>query len=120
MLLIGEDGDWSLEVYFYTKAEASRTPRTNVPALPAGDSLLSPAAITMVGPASSKYLLPQSHFIMSRFFSSGVASLCIDEEMHTACFYFIYSIKSGQRSYNDHTNRSHKEKVSKHHQTSKP
>jgi hypothetical protein len=31
-----------------------------------------------------------------------------------ASFYFTYSIKPGQRPYNDHTNRSHQNKVSKH------
>jgi hypothetical protein len=52
------------------------------------------------------------------FFSKwGSPSPCI-EEMHTACFYFIYSTKTGQRPYNDHTSQSHQKKVSKHHQTS--
>jgi hypothetical protein len=43
--------------------------------------------------------------------------LCI-EEMHTALFYFIYSIKTDEKPYNNHTNGIHQTQVSKHHHTS--
>jgi hypothetical protein len=39
--------------------------------------------------------------------------------MHTAFFYFIYSIKTSEKPYNNHTNWSnHQTQVSEHHQTS--
>jgi hypothetical protein len=44
------------------------------------------------------------------FFKMGSPSICI-EEMYTACIYFIYSTKTGQRPYNDHISRSHQKKV---------
>jgi hypothetical protein len=52
------------------------------------------------------------------FFEMGQPSVYI-EKMHTIFFYFIYSIKTGKKPYNNHTNRSsHQTQVSKNHQTS--
>jgi hypothetical protein len=62
--------------------------------------------------------IPLCYRVSYTFFSKlGSPSLCI-EEMHTTCFYVIYSTKTSQRPYNDYTSRSHQKKVSKHHQTS--
>jgi hypothetical protein len=48
----------------------------------------------------------QTNFFFPKW---GSPSLCI-KEMHTICFYFIYSTKTCQRPYNDHTNRSQKKR----------